>query len=90
MIADEWNLWRTGIAKPYVNNYIPWLFRAAEITEPGPGVPPITGPAQQSKESGMGDKDWQPFVYGGLASCTAEFGMFVIEGIVSLSSLWLI
>jgi hypothetical protein len=23
----------------------------------------------------MGSKDWQPFVYGGLASCTAEFGM---------------
>jgi hypothetical protein len=23
----------------------------------------------------MGDRDWQPFVYGGLASCTAEFGM---------------
>lgn len=24
--------------------------------------------------SGMGERDWRPFVYGGLASCTAEFG----------------
>lgn len=23
---------------------------------------------------GMGDRDWRPFVYGGLASCVAEFG----------------
>lgn len=22
----------------------------------------------------MGDRDWRPFVYGGLASCVAEFG----------------
>ncbi|XP_069692225.1 mitochondrial uncoupling protein Bmcp isoform X1 [Periplaneta americana] len=53
---------------------------AAEITKPGPGVPPITGPAPQpAKKSGMGDRDWQPFVYGGLASCTAEFGTFPID-----------
>lgn len=25
-------------------------------------------------KSGMGDRDWRPFVYGGLASCVAEFG----------------
>ena len=49
-------------------------FRAAQITKTGTGVPPITGPTQSSKQSGMGDIDWQPFVYGGLASCTAEFG----------------
>lgn len=22
----------------------------------------------------MGDRDWRPFVYGGIASCVAEFG----------------
>jgi hypothetical protein len=55
---------------------LPCFSRAAEITEPVPGVPPVTGPAQPSDKGGMGDKDWQPFVYGGLASCTAEFGMF--------------
>jgi hypothetical protein len=54
---------------------LPCFPRAAEITEPGLGVPPITGPAQPPKQNGMGNKDWQPFVYGGLASCTAEFGM---------------
>ncbi|KAK4880369.1 hypothetical protein RN001_008515 [Aquatica leii] len=26
-----------------------------------------------------GDKDWRPFVYGGLASCVAEFGTFPID-----------
>ncbi|CAG9766027.1 unnamed protein product [Ceutorhynchus assimilis] len=29
--------------------------------------------------SGMGDRDWRPFVYGGLASCVAEFGTFPID-----------
>lgn len=46
---------------------------------------PITGPAQPSEEGGMGDKDWQPFVYGGLASCTAEFGTFIRRRILSSS-----
>ncbi|KAK7873949.1 hypothetical protein R5R35_012959 [Gryllus longicercus] len=27
----------------------------------------------------MGRRDWRPFVYGGLASCTAEFGTFPID-----------
>lgn len=27
----------------------------------------------------MGERDWRPFVYGGLASCTAEFGTFPID-----------
>uniref|UniRef100_A0A1B6BW30 Mitochondrial carrier protein n=1 Tax=Clastoptera arizonana TaxID=38151 RepID=A0A1B6BW30_9HEMI len=27
----------------------------------------------------MGDRDWKPFVYGGLASCFAEFGTFPID-----------
>ncbi|XP_044752680.1 mitochondrial uncoupling protein Bmcp isoform X1 [Coccinella septempunctata] len=27
----------------------------------------------------MGDRDWRPFVYGGLASCVAEFGTFPID-----------
>jgi len=27
----------------------------------------------------MGQRDWRPFVYGGLASCTAEFGTFPID-----------
>ncbi|KAF5277692.1 hypothetical protein FQR65_LT03672 [Abscondita terminalis] len=26
-----------------------------------------------------GDKDWRPFIYGGLASCVAEFGTFPID-----------
>lgn len=30
-------------------------------------------------KSGMGDRDWRPFVYGGLASCVAEFGTFPID-----------
>ncbi|XP_066256972.1 mitochondrial uncoupling protein Bmcp [Euwallacea similis] len=30
-------------------------------------------------KSGMGDRDWRPFVYGGLASCIAEFGTFPID-----------
>lgn len=28
---------------------------------------------------GAVEKDWRPFVYGGLASCTAEFGTFPID-----------
>ncbi|CAH0556453.1 unnamed protein product [Brassicogethes aeneus] len=28
---------------------------------------------------GMGERDWRPFVYGGLASCVAEFGTFPID-----------
>lgn len=24
----------------------------------------------------MGDRDWRPFIYGGLASCVAEFGNY--------------
>lgn len=27
----------------------------------------------------MGDSDWRPFIYGGLASCVAEFGTFPID-----------
>lgn len=27
----------------------------------------------------MGDRDWRPFIYGGLASCVAEFGTFPID-----------
>ncbi|KAK9510834.1 hypothetical protein O3M35_005534 [Rhynocoris fuscipes] len=27
----------------------------------------------------MGERDWRPFVYGGLASCAAEFGTFPID-----------
>lgn len=27
----------------------------------------------------MEKPDWRPFVYGGLASCTAEFGTFPID-----------
>lgn len=27
----------------------------------------------------MGDRDWRPFVYGGLASCVAELGTFPID-----------
>ncbi|KAG8256583.1 hypothetical protein J6590_065295 [Homalodisca vitripennis] len=27
----------------------------------------------------MGDRDWRPFIYGGLASCTAECGTFPID-----------
>ncbi|EEB15383.1 mitochondrial uncoupling protein, putative, partial [Pediculus humanus corporis] len=27
----------------------------------------------------MADRDWRPFVYGGLASCAAEFGTFPID-----------
>ena len=27
---------------------------------------------------GMADRDWRPFVYGGLASCAAEFGIVII------------
>lgn len=27
----------------------------------------------------MGDQNWRPFVYGGLASCVAEFGTFPID-----------
>lgn len=30
-------------------------------------------------KSGMGERDWRPFVYGGLASCVAEFGTFPID-----------
>ncbi|XP_047107357.1 mitochondrial uncoupling protein Bmcp [Schistocerca piceifrons] len=41
-------------------------------------VPPAAGP-QQTAESGMGEADWRPFVYGGLASCAAEFGTFPID-----------
>lgn len=52
---------------------------AAEITEPRLGVPPITGPAQSPKQNGKGNSNWRPFVYGGLASCTAEFGTFPID-----------
>jgi hypothetical protein len=66
------------------------FFRAAEITEPGPEVPSITGPPQPSEEGGMGNKDWQPFVYGGLASCTAEFGMFAKISVVFSSLFWFI
>ncbi|XP_018563241.1 mitochondrial uncoupling protein Bmcp [Anoplophora glabripennis] len=29
--------------------------------------------------SGMGDRDWRPFIYGGIASCVAEFGTFPID-----------
>ncbi|KAJ8961092.1 hypothetical protein NQ318_008768 [Aromia moschata] len=29
--------------------------------------------------SGMGDRDWRPFIYGGVASCVAEFGTFPID-----------
>jgi len=54
---------------------LPCFSRAAEITEPRLGVPPITGPAQSPKQNGKGNSNWRPFVYGGLASCTAEFGM---------------
>ncbi|PNF42183.1 Mitochondrial uncoupling protein Bmcp [Cryptotermes secundus] len=53
--------------------------RAAEIRDPEQGVAPTAGPAQPAKQSGMGDRDWQPFVYGGLASVTAEFGTFPID-----------
>ncbi|KAL1457648.1 hypothetical protein WDU94_007855 [Cyamophila willieti] len=27
----------------------------------------------------MGNSDWRPFIYGGLASITAEFGTFPID-----------
>ncbi|KAG5897212.1 hypothetical protein JTB14_022563 [Gonioctena quinquepunctata] len=27
----------------------------------------------------MGDRDWRPFIYGGVASCVAEFGTFPID-----------
>ncbi|CAG9823618.1 unnamed protein product [Phaedon cochleariae] len=27
----------------------------------------------------MGDRDWRPFVYGGVASCVSEFGTFPID-----------
>jgi len=67
----------------------PCFPRAAEITEPGPGVPPIAGPAQPAKQNGMGGRDWQPFVYGGLASCTAEFGMCVITSSVFIFFVYL-
>lgn len=30
----------------------------------------------------MGDRDWRPFVYGGLASCAAEFGKYAKNSIV--------
>jgi hypothetical protein len=33
----------------------------------------------------MGSRDWQPFVYGGLASCTAEFGMCSNKNMVFIS-----
>lgn len=26
----------------------------------------------------MGDRDWRPFIYGGVASCVAEFGVYNI------------
>ncbi|XP_033609205.1 mitochondrial uncoupling protein Bmcp isoform X2 [Cryptotermes secundus] len=55
------------------------MCRAAEIRDPEQGVAPTAGPAQPAKQSGMGDRDWQPFVYGGLASVTAEFGTFPID-----------
>ena len=54
---------------------LPCFSRAAEITESGLRVPAITGPAQPPKQNGVGNRGWRPFVYGGLASCTAEFGM---------------
>lgn len=25
----------------------------------------------------MGDRDWRPFIYGGIASCVAEFGELI-------------
>jgi hypothetical protein len=59
--------------------------RAAEITDAGQGVPPTAGPAKPAKQSGMGDRDWQPFVYGGLASCIAEFGMCSNKNMVFIS-----
>lgn len=37
---------------------------------------------------GAVEKDWRPFVYGGLASCTAEFGMFtVVEFLLRIGSI---
>lgn len=32
----------------------------------------------------MANRDWRPFVYGGLASCIAEFGMFLLLSIKQL------
>ncbi|XP_067007359.1 mitochondrial uncoupling protein Bmcp isoform X2 [Anabrus simplex] len=52
--------------------------RVTEISKRLPGVPPRTG-LKKPERSGMGEGDWQPFVYGGLASCAAEFGTFPID-----------
>ncbi|KAF7285005.1 hypothetical protein GWI33_012321 [Rhynchophorus ferrugineus] len=30
-------------------------------------------------KSGMGDRDWRPFIYGGLASCVAEFDPCLVK-----------
>ncbi|CAG2057173.1 unnamed protein product [Timema podura] len=53
--------------------------RATEVFEPKQGAPPKTGSLQVAAKSGMGEGGWKPFVYGGLASCTAEFGTFPID-----------
>nr|CAD7456419.1 unnamed protein product [Timema tahoe] len=53
--------------------------RATEVLEPKQGAPPKTGSLQVAAKSGMGEGGWKPFVYGGLASCTAEFGTFPID-----------
>ncbi|KAJ8877312.1 hypothetical protein PR048_021766, partial [Dryococelus australis] len=57
------------------------MCRATEDFDEGVGVPPITGSAQAVAKSGMGEVagSWKPFIYGGLASCTAEFGTFPID-----------
>nr|CAD7407224.1 unnamed protein product [Timema cristinae] len=55
------------------------IHRATEVFEPKQGAPPKTGSLQAAAKSGMGEGGWKPFVYGGLASCTAEFGTFPID-----------
>lgn len=62
-------VWQTVAVNSFSGTF--FTLRATEIEGTEKRVPPESGFNQPAK-SGMGD--WQPFIYGGLASCAAEFG----------------
>lgn len=43
-------------------------------------IQPLRPASSSCGSCGMGDRDWRPFIYGGLASITAEFGKLHRKG----------
>lgn len=66
---------------------MPYLERKAEkFAVPNPAFNYFLLPDLHTLNGGMGvgavERDWRPFVYGGLASCTAEFGTKMFDALL--------